>query len=82
MDEILWKFGQCYHQRWVKQNPKHGNINVGVIVMGFLLALETEGHATKTVDTNGDVTFRASEKFMVGKKTPRGPLISFGPGLQ
>jgi len=82
MDQILWKFGQFYHKHFCQENPEHSDVSVGVITMSFLLALEAEGHATKHVDPNGDVTWTATARFMAGKKSESGPLISLGPYLQ
>jgi hypothetical protein len=82
MDSILWGFAKFYHKKWVADHPEHSDVSVGVIAMSFLRALEMEGHAEKHISPIGDVTFRATDKFMDGKKTPRGPLVSFGPNLQ
>jgi hypothetical protein len=82
MDSILWGFAKFYHKKWVAEHPEHADASVGLITMAFLRSLEVAGHAEKHIDPNGDVTFRATDKFMDGKKSPRGPLVSFGPHLQ
>jgi hypothetical protein len=82
MDSILWNYAKYYRKLWLADNPEHADASVGFTTMCVLRALEMEGHAEKHIDPNGDVTFRATDKFMDGKKSPRGPLISFGPTLQ
>jgi hypothetical protein len=82
MDEILWQFGKLYYKKWCRENPKQSDVSVGVVVMSLLLAMEATGHAAKQLDADGSVTWTATDKFMVGKKTPRGSLVSFGPHLQ
>jgi hypothetical protein len=49
--------------------------------MGTLLVLEANGHATKHIDPDGSVTWKATPKFLANFKGGAGPLVVFGPGV-
>lgn len=80
MDDVLFQMAKYYHKLHLKDHPD-SNADQGVIVMSTLIALEANGFATKHVDADGSVTWKATPKFLVNFKGGAGPLVVFATGV-
>jgi hypothetical protein len=80
MDKVLWEFGKLYYEKFAGEHPsKELSVIAGTI--GMLLAFEATGFAVRHSDTEGNVTWRATRKFLDGIGREAGPLVAVGPGL-
>jgi hypothetical protein len=80
MDSALYHFGKFYHKKYLKGHLG-SEVGEGVIVMSMLFAFEENGDAVKHLDADGNVTWKATAKFLASTGVEAGPIISFGPHL-
>jgi hypothetical protein len=80
MDEVLWEFSKLYGKKFHAEHPD-AELNADVIAIAMLRAMEVTGDAVQNILPDGNITWKATPKFLGSTSLETGPLVTLGSPL-
>jgi hypothetical protein len=75
IDQVLLDFAKQYYARFVFENPG-APITEEDIVVHAMVFFEVQGYAIRTTDSDGNMTWTATSKFLSETRLERGPVVT------
>jgi len=80
MDKVLWEFANRYYKMFLADHPDV-EVSEEIIAIGMLRAMEMTGDVVQHIRPDGNVTWKATLKFLGSTGLEAGPLVTLGPRL-
>jgi hypothetical protein len=80
MENVIWQFAKFAREQFIADHPDQP-ISTSLAAVAAFVALRDNGDAVEEVDAAGNITWRATPKFLRASGLESGPLVTFGPGV-
>ena len=81
MDEVLWDFSKFYREKLLAKTPDV-EVSEDVAAISMLRAMEVTGDVVQHIHPDGNVTWKATPKFLGSTGLETGPLVTLGSTLR
>lgn len=77
IDEVLWEFSKLYRGKFLAENPDV-ELSEDITAIAMLRAMELTGDVVQHIRLDGNVTWKATQKFLGSTGLETGPLVTVG----
>ena len=77
IDEVLWEFSKLYRGKFLAENPDV-ELSEDIAAIAMLRAMELTGDVVQHIRLDGNVTWKATQKFLGSTGLETGPLVTVG----
>lgn len=77
IDEVLWEFSKLYRGKFHAENPDV-ELSEDIAAIAMLRAMELTGDVVQHIRLDGNVTWKATQKFLGSTGLETGPLVTVG----